>query len=324
MAGQNPNSLVMAGSQLLFIADGGTGAKLYKSDGTSNGTKRIDEDLGAELIVTVLDDEGDGRVTATDLQGEYGRFRHWARTDRIHATSGVIDDPRVNDMIRVAVLDALERGRTRITVRLELVNRTGLDQARDTTSPIGASQDNIRLNIATDLAEAAVRHGVPLAGDWSGAPGATRLIVTPQATTNVRFDLVDEDGGVIAAGQSQYDSRHLDAGTYYLRAYRTDNSVHAHSFTWSMNLPAAGKRGQRSLIPIAMSFMAETAATSSSAMEMLTLCMEVLAAMCSPAMSSLPWQRVRPDAWPVQKFATLIQWRVRQSLMQMQLIRFAT
>ncbi len=167
----------------------------------------------------------------------------------VDAAEGLINDPAVNAMLKAAVRDALLQGRTRMTVMLELGNRLSDSDASNAPSPTGDPQNNVRLDIATDLAGADVRFGVPHAADAPGMSGATRLVVT-RALVNenqfddVVFDLYDANGRLIDAAITNTDMRHMDAGTYYARIYRPDapNSTGTpRNFTFSVMAPPAGQ-----------------------------------------------------------------------------------
>ncbi len=73
--------------------------------------------------------------------------------------------------------------------------------------------------------------------------GATRLVVTPDISKSVKFDLVDVSGYMLKSSVTNTDIRNLDAGTYYLRTYRVDTSnlTQPVDFTFSVSAPASGQ-----------------------------------------------------------------------------------
>ena len=223
-----PANLIAVGDTLFFVANDGTGETLWKSDGTEDGTTAVAEDLGAELLVEVLPDEGDNRVTAEDALIEAAKDFQIRTT--IHDTADVLSAQSVNVMIRDAVRNFLAVGRTRMTIRVSLPDRFD-----------GVPQQNVALDIMRSLAEGSSEYGVPAPG-----PGETALVVNEPAD-GVLFDVYEDLGdgkmGLITAGRSLVDLRHFDAGTYFLRVYNPAAAPQERDlpFTLEFAAPAEGE-----------------------------------------------------------------------------------
>ncbi len=203
---------------------------MIKTNGTSDGTRRVSEILGAELRVTIDRDESDGIISDTDfttVSGEGWYSGLLPITDPV----GVASDSNVNLNLRDHLRRFLLAGKSRMSLRLSLTNRSD-----------NAEQNNLRIDIATDLAAGATSFGVPTKAD-SALPGTTRLVVTPEMSRDVTFDLLDVDGQLLADNVTTTDMRHLDAGTYYLHVSRANNFSLSTpvSFAMSLQAPAAGQ-----------------------------------------------------------------------------------
>jgi len=170
--------LTAFGPRVFFAANG----VLHASDGTQGGTVKFDKVVppGVPLEVRVLAGEGDHRVNRADLTAP-----------TVMTVPVVVGSEPVEVDVTSAIKDALARGDTRVTLRVE--NPTG--------------DKNVELKLAGSLKS-----------------GRTGLDITPQAAGLVA-DLIAADGAVIARGKPLIDIRATEAGTYYLRVYNPDGPV---------------------------------------------------------------------------------------------------
>ena len=173
--GLAPKGLTAMDGKLLFAASG----KLWVAD--ENQATGFDpappSPVGIE--VKVLASEGDDRVTPGDWNAPTA-----ANSQKIDIGSAVT---RVD--LTAEVKDALARGDTRLTVRVE-----------NTTNR----------NIAIELAGA-------------GRNGRTGLEIVPAAQGLVA-DLYTHEGKLVASGKSIIDMRNLKAGGYYLHVHRPEGA----------------------------------------------------------------------------------------------------
>ncbi|MCA9091868.1 MAG: VCBS repeat-containing protein [Planctomycetaceae bacterium] len=184
-------NLVEVNGRLYFTADDGSGPTLWKLSSGETPLK-VSSDLGGTLKIEVLDEKGDGVVTEGDAT--------WLDATPI-IQSAISDRSAILSIdLRSEIIAALKRGETRLTIR------------------ISSPDDNVRYDIQKTLAEGGTDQGVP-----SHGPGATSLVVTKQES-DLRFDLYDAYGGLILSDKTFTDLRNFDAGTYFLRIHRADNS----------------------------------------------------------------------------------------------------
>jgi hypothetical protein len=199
---------------------------------------KVSENLGVELKIEVLADEGDDAIDASDRSAAFSRSVTLPAAARITKSSDTtFTDAGINAMLRDAVRDALAAGHTKLRLRLSLPTRSD-----------GLSQSPVRLDIATSLPEAETKYGVP-----TGSAGLTRLTVAPKASlqTGFLFDLFDAKGSLLAQARTSADIRRLDAGEYLLRVYTATATANAdyaarlatepQAFKLDFDLPAAGQ-----------------------------------------------------------------------------------
>ncbi len=259
--GSDPQSLVVAGNQLYFIAtDGHAGRELWTSDGSADGThivsdltagstdsilsgltavngslfvassvtannrtvtdllttigsdlQTVKSQLGGTLTVTALSSEADLLISAAD-----GLSIGTVTSVALSARSGV-----VTITLSAAVRDALNRGHTRLTLRLALPSAPG-----------------VSLSVRPSRAGAATLLGVPKPG-----AGDTALTVTPSGS-GVLVDVYDANGGLRALSHSIVDLRHFDAGTYFVRVHTPQSDTpnpSALPFALTFAAPFAGQ-----------------------------------------------------------------------------------
>jgi ELWxxDGT repeat protein len=167
-----PYSLVAFGDKLYFTSAGA----LWSTDGTEEGTVKFDRIIPdpVPIQVRVLAGEGDGVVTSDDFAAP-----------AVLTVDTMIGSEPVEVDITSAVKEALARGDTRLTVRVE--------------NPLG--EKAVTLELAGTLRE-----------------GRTGLKVT-STVPGLKADLYAADGPVVALGKSTIDLRAIESGTYYLRVY---------------------------------------------------------------------------------------------------------
>jgi ELWxxDGT repeat protein len=238
--GSDPQGLAALGNWVYFTAADGSGRNLWKSRLApqpdmlpTDDTLRIDQHLGMDLQVSVLDAEADLRVTEADSTG-HAMVRHQYTLRGIRNPEGVIDDEGLNTMIKQAVTDAFRIGTTRITVRLELPDRID-----------GIRQDNVRLDVDAGRASTESQFVTAEVGNEAGFSNSTRLLFTPLQKNSVFADIYDDRGGAMAERVSQIDLRHFGAGTYYMRVYRSQGGFGERVFAIDVAAPPAGQTRAR-------------------------------------------------------------------------------
>ena len=176
LGGATPSLLTAAGDRLFFRANG----RLWVTNGET--TQQFDQIIPPKipLEVRVLAGEGDNRVTGADLNAA-----------TVLTRSVLIGSEKVEVDITEAVKQALARGDTRLTVRVE--------------NPAGDKA--VTFNLAGALKS-----------------GGTGLQVTAKQP-GLLADLLSGDGTVIALGKPTIDLRATEAGTYYVRVYSPTGPV---------------------------------------------------------------------------------------------------
>jgi hypothetical protein len=197
---ENPTGLVVGGQRVFLDAGNGLHVASWTSSTPAAApvVGKVSENLGVELRVDVLADEGDDAIDAADGTAVSRSVTLPAAARIAKASDTAFTDAGINAMLRDAVRDALTAGHTKLRLRLSLPTRSD-----------GLSQSPVRLDIATSLPEAATKFGVP-----TGDAGQTRLTVAPKASlqTGFLFDLFDAKGSLLAQARTSADIRRLDAG----------------------------------------------------------------------------------------------------------------
>ncbi|NOS68464.1 MAG: hypothetical protein HOP33_00850, partial [Verrucomicrobia bacterium] len=195
-------NLTTNGTTLAFTAISSTGEnEIWLSDGTTAGTKRLSDSglLDRTLQVRALDAEGDGAVTATDRTAPATGLATQYLRDVAGNTPVTVD---VTTLVRAA----LQAGRTRLTLRLQL------------DSPNAANP--LVIHSTTN----------PLQG--------TGLSVSLAAVQGVVADVFDNEGRRLAEGQTIIDTRAFAAGTYFLRIYNPAGAQQSGALPYSIEVTA--------------------------------------------------------------------------------------
>lgn len=188
---------------------------LWQSQGQAADTFLVRDNLGATLLLKVLDAEGDGSVTTADGTSAAST----TITVPINYSERTKSSGLMTADLTSVIRSFLDAGKTRLTARLEFAH------------------DNLSLNIQNSLAQGANSLGVPVFG-----PGATELIVTPP-TDGVLLDLFDAQGTSLVVNQAAVDLRNFDAGTYFVKVHRPlgASTTAAIPFTLDFTVPFAGQ-----------------------------------------------------------------------------------
>jgi ELWxxDGT repeat protein len=198
-SGSQPDHLISVGDRLVFSASDAAGTKLWKNELASAAPgapqtdllRRVDQDPGLEVKVSVVTAEADLIITAGDLTAPAADGHQFTLPKRT-AADGIVEDEGLDAILTQALSDALKSGSTRVTVRLELPVRSD-----------GFLQDNIRFQVDTSLKQARLEYGVPAPGNDADFADDTRLVVTPASNSSVAVDIYDQRGGLLAQRVTQ-------------------------------------------------------------------------------------------------------------------------
>jgi len=194
----NPQNFSALNGQLTFGIDSGVGPgqQLSMSDGSQDGTG---PKLGAEFTISLL--KGKGDTTVTDSDASQASVFDFPVTLMASNYLTSFDDITLNGQLGPAIVDALEKGFNRLTMRLSPVTSFLFPLAN--VRPI--LQDSIY--------------------------GQTTLSMNPVAR-GVLVDVFDSHGTLLAENASVVDFRNMDAGRYYVHAKNITNTLQEATFTF--------------------------------------------------------------------------------------------